>query len=514
MTWSRLFPVLVVAGLVSLFFSVTLALALSDDESVVIRDSDDTNYSDFLSDLATIHIPDADPLAADQVYEGWFVSDDGSRKASTGILAIGADGDINQTFALPSAVTTMTLDLNEENASGQSGTATLTVQGDDTQVVLDISAGTLQSELVHIHVGPCDALGGVVYPLTSFVGGSGTSTTVLTGVGLAGLLKGNLAINSHEAGNPGNYTTCGNIPVPDPSGENLFADFDKFVVTIEPIIDPDPDPSSLVYLIHTIPAEALVGIRELVYSDFDNPVYASGFHAGTAKGTTVGLREQAKVAWDNAKAASDAANDGDLASALMYSEGVVNVIEGTSGANYGDLNGDNSVNTGDGDGLGILIYTFDTVRDAAVATSAASDDATIVDNGQDATDSANNVSLWLGMARDTIINNVVPGVAAGNDIAVQSFLTSVLNQTSWALNGLDADGDGTIARTTGEGGAKQAYWASQDMGTYELAPPAAPPSVGDPAVPQMAMGALILGAALLAIGGFVFFRNRRSVTTA
>ena len=102
--------------------------------------------------------------------------------------------------------------LNEQNASGQSGWATLTARGDQTVVVLNVLAGTLETELVHIHTGQCDAtLGGVAHALTSFVDGSGGSVTVVD-VSLDSLRTGDFAINSHQKGSPGTYTACGNIP--------------------------------------------------------------------------------------------------------------------------------------------------------------------------------------------------------------------------------------------------------------------------------------------------------------
>ena len=83
---------------------------------------------------------------------------------------------------------------------------------DQTEVVLNLSAGDLETELVHIHTGSCgDALGGVAHGLTSFVGGSGESTTIID-ASLDSLRTGAMAINSHEADNAGNYTSCGNIP--------------------------------------------------------------------------------------------------------------------------------------------------------------------------------------------------------------------------------------------------------------------------------------------------------------
>ena len=103
--------------------------------------------------------------------------------------------------------------LNEQNDSGQSGWAMLTGSGDDTEVVLSLSTGAMETGSVHIHTGQCgDALGGVAHGLTSFVGGAGGSVTLLEGVSLDSLLNGDFAINAHNAETGSIYTACGNIP--------------------------------------------------------------------------------------------------------------------------------------------------------------------------------------------------------------------------------------------------------------------------------------------------------------
>lgn len=81
-----------------------------------------------------------------------------------------------------------------------------------TQSEPSISAGVLETELVHIHLGQCgDSLGPVDQALTSFAGGSGTSATVVN-VTFESLTDGNRAINLHQAGKPGIFTPGGNIP--------------------------------------------------------------------------------------------------------------------------------------------------------------------------------------------------------------------------------------------------------------------------------------------------------------
>ena len=113
---------------------------------------------------------------------------------------------------LPIEADSITISLSELNSSGQSGWASLTARGSKTEAVLLLSPGTLQTELVHIHTGQCgDTLGGVVHGLTSFAGGSGGSMT-LVDVSLSSLRTGDFAVNSHQMGNPGTYTSCGNIP--------------------------------------------------------------------------------------------------------------------------------------------------------------------------------------------------------------------------------------------------------------------------------------------------------------
>ena len=110
-------------------------------------------------------------------------------------------------------VETLSIILKEENGSGQTGSATLTAKGDQTEVVLSLPSGNLETELVHIHAGSCgaDTLGGVEHGLTRFVDGSGFSVTTVDAP-LSSLRTGDFAVNSHKKGEPGVYTSCGNIP--------------------------------------------------------------------------------------------------------------------------------------------------------------------------------------------------------------------------------------------------------------------------------------------------------------
>jgi len=283
------------------------------------------------------------------------------------------------------------------------------------------------------------------------------------------------------------YTSTG-----DNAGENLFADFDTFVVTIEPIPDPDPAPSAVAAYSHTIPAGGLAHIRHLTYSWTGNPAYESGFHEGTPKGIAVGMREQMWLAWVHAELALDS---DDVDGMIQHAEHVINIIEGVDGENFGDFNGDD-VAQNPGDGFGVLPYAADTIKHAEFTISAAPGDETIASHGADAIEAAENVIDLATNARDQAM---LAAAAVSSPSAVELFIGSVADLTNSALNG---NNDG--------GGAKQAYWAAQDMGAYVLGDPSdvEAPTVGDPIIPNLPQLALALGAFLLISGAYMYRRSR------
>ncbi len=118
------------------------------------------------------------------------------------------------TFAQTSAgaaTSTLTVTLNPQNGSGESGTAVLTQMGADVKVVISLKGTPATTpQPAHIHTGTCSNLGGVAYPLSNVVGGS--STTTVKGVTIDQLLSRPTAINVHEsAADLGKYVACGNI---------------------------------------------------------------------------------------------------------------------------------------------------------------------------------------------------------------------------------------------------------------------------------------------------------------
>jgi hypothetical protein len=115
--------------------------------------------------------------------------------------------------AVASAAGPVTINLDPQNNSGESGTATLTDLGNGkTQVEVTITgapAGVVQP--MHIHKGTCANLDPKpTYPLTSLT--DGKSVTEVD-VALADLQNGDFAINGHKSAQEASvYVFCGNIP--------------------------------------------------------------------------------------------------------------------------------------------------------------------------------------------------------------------------------------------------------------------------------------------------------------
>lgn len=124
------------------------------------------------------------------------------------VFAIMALGGARATYAQPE---TVTVNMMEENGSGQSGTATLTMQGDMLMVMVNISGGSSTPQPAHIHRGTCANLDPKpAYPLTSVVNGMSETSVA---VSLTELVNGEYAINVHKSGpEAAVYVSCGDIP--------------------------------------------------------------------------------------------------------------------------------------------------------------------------------------------------------------------------------------------------------------------------------------------------------------
>ncbi|MBI4496988.1 MAG: CHRD domain-containing protein [Chloroflexi bacterium] len=107
----------------------------------------------------------------------------------------------------------LTLTMQEQNNSGQTGTATLTPRDGQTEIAIDITASLAGvAQPAHIHAGSCANLGAVRFPLSNVT--DGTSTTTVD-ADLATLQQGAYAVNVHQSAQEiAVFTSCADITTP------------------------------------------------------------------------------------------------------------------------------------------------------------------------------------------------------------------------------------------------------------------------------------------------------------
>jgi hypothetical protein len=109
-----------------------------------------------------------------------------------------------------SAKRELKVQLQEQNFSGEAGTATLTPDGDKTRVDVLMASYAANAQPMHIHKGTCLSLDPTpAYPLHDLV--VGKSVTVVP-ISLDDLLNGKYAINVHRSAKKLKvYVACGDI---------------------------------------------------------------------------------------------------------------------------------------------------------------------------------------------------------------------------------------------------------------------------------------------------------------
>lgn len=91
----------------------------------------------------------------------------------------------------------LTLQLAQENSSGQSGTATLTPAGDGrTTIVLELSNPPGAPQPAHVHPGPCGDLGDPIAGLENVIAGRSETTVSMS---LDELRSGELVVHAHKS---------------------------------------------------------------------------------------------------------------------------------------------------------------------------------------------------------------------------------------------------------------------------------------------------------------------------
>ena len=129
--------------------------------------------------------------------------------AVAAFLAAGCGSD-NEDEESAAGDESVTVQLSEQNGSGESGTATFTAEGEKTRVVIDIANGMSAPQPAHIHEGSCANLNPQPeYPLQNVVNGKSTGTVPAS---LDDLKNEAYAVNVHKSESDLKaYVSCGDI---------------------------------------------------------------------------------------------------------------------------------------------------------------------------------------------------------------------------------------------------------------------------------------------------------------
>ena len=232
------------------------------------------------------------------------------------------------------------------------------------------------------------------------------------------------------------------------TGIDLLQGFATAIITSETVPDDDPSSPGTVLYMHQIPADGLIHIRHL-----------AGKSPTGETGVFRNLVTQLDLAITSAHAAKNAST---LTEMQGHAQDVINIIEGSSGANY-------KAGTVNGDGYGILNYAADRSI-ATTASEAVPTDPYITGKSTLVKIDAKNTEDWATLARDIAVTNII---AEDELIIAQIFVGpgagTLISNLEAARDGFDSNKNTSIEAVAGEGGAKQAIRDTQLMASYRLA---------------------------------------------
>lgn len=225
--------------------------------------------------------------------------------------------------------------------------------------------------------------------------------------------------------------------------------FDRLVISMEPEDAALDTVSGDIVFDSELSAELINPLRQMLVNDL------------------VDADIQLDIALRHAGFMQDALNADDLAEALNHAEHVINILDGVTGDNFGDFNGDNQAqNPGDDVGVRVYLAQAQTGADEAFAQSTAlfaqthaENSVAAIGNASQLQDEAQDLALKL-FAMDSIDE-------------LQPFADQLLETLNQVRVGNDLDEDGVVEPLVSEGGISAAYeeglvWAARSYVPDEL----------------------------------------------
>jgi plastocyanin len=242
-----------------------------------------------------------------------------------------------------------------------------------------------------------------------------------------------------------------------PDGENLLDKFNGFLVTAEAAASRPAAPSTDVLIASTLPEGVRDPIRQLLVASDDAPENAA---------YTFGLVYFIEDLVRHAKAVNGAAVLGDTDGLNRHSEHMLALLEGKSGPNYKDVDG-NGVIQDPGDGYGIVHYADSIAAQAAAAANAPDVTGNVRTHVAEIQVLAVNLRAVASQVIDLVLQ--LPGAST---VERQALASQALVLSRTMLDGKDANGNGAIEPLAREGGAYTTYAYAQYLAALGAVPEA------------------------------------------
>jgi plastocyanin len=247
-----------------------------------------------------------------------------------------------------------------------------------------------------------------------------------------------------------------------PDHANLLGEFDRLTVSrVAPTQAGQPTTDAV--LAGGLPEKALVHVRHVLVGIPATP---------KGDGYVIGLRQETEELLRHAQFLKDALDEGNLPNEKLHAEHLVNLIEGSKGEHYGDLNGNGKADN-PGDGFGLLPNG---PQDGYL--KGMHDHADLAATSPDATEEIKLHAGHVQIAGDTTIERTSEirdralGLFKARTTAdTRADVQKVLALAQQTIAGIDLNGDEQIAPVPGEGGVVVAYQHAQLMAGIPLKRP-------------------------------------------
>ena len=181
-------------------------------------------------------------------------------------------------------------------------------------------------------------------------------------------------------------------------------------------------------------------------------------------GLTIGIVRHAGLIASSARAIRDAQQSGNLAEMQRQAEGLVNLIEGEGGSDYGDLDGNGKV-ANPGDGFGLLPnsrtvgYIQASIEHARYAAGSAGATTHMIQQADSLEIAAQNLGGWAAQLREAGL-----AIIRSADMAAAKEPTArLVDLAVLFVDGQDVNSNGQIEPLPNEGGTQTVYFYARRM---------------------------------------------------